>query len=91
VTLAPHTERVRHEAKVLRSQGNSIRVIAAELGVPRATVGGWLRGTTAQPSYSRVCFICGRSFTAKRSHARSCGRHGGWSWKEAIERLERDA
>jgi transcriptional regulator with XRE-family HTH domain len=77
--------------KVLRSQGNSIRVIAAELGVPRATVGGWLRGTTAQPSYSRVCFICGRSFTAKRSHARSCGRHGGWSWKEAIERLERDA
>jgi len=31
----------------LRDEGASIRAIAAELGIPRATVGGWLRGAPA--------------------------------------------
>jgi transcriptional regulator with XRE-family HTH domain len=83
VKLDPHTERARHEAKVLRSQGNSVRVIATKLGVPRATVGDWLRGTAARPTYSRVCFICGATFTAARSHAKACPHHNGEQWKAA--------
>jgi Homeodomain-like domain len=50
---------MRERAQELRAAGYSIRAIAAELGVPKSTVGDWLRG----PAVSRPA----RSFGGESS------------------------
>lgn len=46
-TRCRHNETLRFRAEELRWEGLSVRAIALELGVPRSTVGGWLRGELA--------------------------------------------
>jgi transposase len=69
-------------AFVLRAQGKSIRVIAAELGVARSTVGGWLRYVGQEPLYDKCCERCGANFQASRSHARLCAEWCCRHWRE---------
>jgi len=56
--------RPRGQAEALRAEGRTIRHIAAELNLPRSTVGDWLIRSTghAQP---KPCRICGRSTTSR--------------------------
>lgn len=71
----PHEARYAEQydkAHVLRAQGKSIRVIADELGVPKSTVGGWLRYTREAPVYNIVCKGCGAEVAKSRPHASSC-------------------
>jgi hypothetical protein len=58
---------------MLRREGASIRVIAGTLGVPRSTVGDWLRDSAVEPQYVKTCW-CGERFLSHRSHAMSCSK-----------------
>ena len=49
-----HAERVRETARRLRREGKTVTQIAAELGVPRSTVGGYVRGVEV----TRYCLLC---------------------------------
>lgn len=63
---------LRHQACLLRHQGDSVRVIADTLGVPRATVGGWVRGIAVETAMVRYCQHCGGAFLASRSDQKWC-------------------
>jgi hypothetical protein len=69
--MTVYRESVKGRARVLRQEGASIRVIAGTLGVPKSTVGNWLRDSAAEPQYVKTCW-CGTPFLAHRSHAMSC-------------------
>lgn len=61
-------------ARFLKSNGDSVRTIAAKLGVPRATVGDWVRGMNVEATYHVDCqgAGCTERFTALRPFARFC-------------------
>lgn len=67
-SVGPRTER----ALELRATGASITVIAAQMALPRTTVGKLLRGIGA-PSYRVICEVCGTVTDSARRHARYCG------------------
>jgi transcriptional regulator with XRE-family HTH domain len=68
----PYPPGTINTARALRREGKSIRTIAAELGVPRATVGDWLRGF-GEPMYVKTCW-CGQTFVSRLADAKSCSR-----------------
>jgi len=68
----PHPESVRATARRLRREGLSIRMISAQIGVPAATVGVWLRGE-GQVALIKTCW-CGERFISRSWKARSCSR-----------------
>lgn len=55
-------DRLRSIARSRRREGATVRAIAAEIGVPRATVGDWVRGIEGE--YVFRCGLCGESFVA---------------------------
>jgi transcriptional regulator with XRE-family HTH domain len=59
-----HTESVRSRVLGLRrTRGWSLTQIAAETGLPRSTIGEWLRGVGPRGgAYSYVCAECGTEF-----------------------------
>jgi transcriptional regulator with XRE-family HTH domain len=71
---------VINTARALRREGKSIRAIAAELGVPRATVGDWLRDF-GEPMYVKTCW-CGQVFVARLADAKNCSKaHQDKRWR----------
>jgi hypothetical protein len=64
-------ERAKANALGLRANGLSIRQIADRLGVPRATVAGWLRGR-GEWYEVRECELCGERFIAATARQRFC-------------------
>src|SRR5687768_13374971 len=64
-------ERERANANRLRAEGLSIAEIAARLGVPRGTVGGWLRGK-GERWLIRECALCGERFVTHTALQRYC-------------------
>lgn len=67
-----YTDVKRREARVLRAQGDSVTVIARTLGVPRSTVGDWVRGMAEQAAMIRYCAWCGDAFLSQRCDRRFC-------------------
>ena len=66
-------ERAKANALGLRANGLTIVRIAERLGVPRATVGGWLRGC-GEWYEVRECELCGERFIAASGRQRFCTR-----------------
>ena len=66
-------ERAKANANALRANGLTIARIADRLGVPRATVGGWLRGR-GEWYEVRECALCGERFIAASGRQRFCTR-----------------
>jgi Homeodomain-like domain len=66
-------ERANANAHKLRADGLSIRQIADRLGVPKGTVGGWLRGR-GEWYEVRECELCGERFIAASGRQRFCTR-----------------
>ncbi len=66
-------ERAKANAHALRANGLTIAEIADRLGVPRATVGGWLRGR-GEWYEVRECALCGERFIAVSGRQRFCTR-----------------
>ena len=64
-------ERAKANALGLRANGLSIRQIADRLGVPKGTVGGWLRGR-GEWYEIRTCELCGERFIAAVGLQRFC-------------------
>jgi hypothetical protein len=64
-------ERAKANAFALRANGLSIREVAERLGVPKGTVGGWLRGRGEWYAI-RECELCGERFIAASSQQRFC-------------------
>jgi hypothetical protein len=64
-------ERAKANALALRANGLTIKQIAEHLGVPKATVGGWLRGR-GEWYEVRECALCGESFIAAHGRQRFC-------------------
>jgi hypothetical protein len=63
---------LRDVALVLRLDHDlSIRTISQRLGVPRSTVGGWLRDVGETREW-RECRLCGEHFTFVSSKKRFC-------------------
>jgi IS30 family transposase len=63
---------LRNRARLIRLQeGLSARAIAARLGVPRATVGDWIKGI-GETRHDYQCGRCGQHTYRLRSHARYC-------------------
>lgn len=62
---------MRERALFLRSNGEPIWGIADKLGIPRSTVGGWLKGIGATEHFLK-CLLCGERFAANRSHKKFC-------------------
>ena len=70
-------ERAKANALGLRADGLSISEIAERLGVPRGTVGGWLRGR-GEWYEIRECRLCGERFIAASGRQRFCApAHAG--------------
>lgn len=74
--MNPHPEGLRERARFMRRNGDSLRVIEAQLGVHYSTVGDWTRGMLDEPTYFRECAApgCFVTFTCNRSHKRYCSR-----------------
>lgn len=66
-------ERAKANALGLHANGLSIRQIADRLGVPKGTVGGWLRGR-GEWYEVRVCELCGERFIPASGCQRFCTR-----------------
>jgi hypothetical protein len=64
-------ERAKANAHKLRANGLSIRQIAARLGVPKGTVGDWLRGR-GEWYEVRECELCGERFIPATGRQRFC-------------------
>lgn len=62
---------VREIARRLRREGMTVTQIAVELGVPRSTAGGYVRGVEAP----RYCLLCGDP--AMGEYASFCSRAHG--------------
>lgn len=80
MTRGPHPEPVKGTARRLRREGLSIHAIAERLGVPRSTVGDWLRGTGGT-MHIRTCW-CGERFVARNTNGVYCSpahARKGWS------------
>jgi hypothetical protein len=96
VTYPPE---LRQRAKELRKHGLLIRVIAAELGVPKPTVTRWLnpkleaRGRTRarrlKYAKKRRCPACGGKRADTASLCKSCSRAGQryWTRERIVEAL----
>ena len=65
-----YPESTKATARRLRREGLSISLVAREMGIPRATVGKWLRGE-GETRILKVCW-CGERFYAASDKARSC-------------------
>jgi Homeodomain-like domain len=89
-------ERARANAYRLRSQGLSIVEVADRLGVPRGTVGAWLRGC-GERCLIRACALCGERFVTDTALRRFCCRGHQAKHKRlygrptGVERLQRRA
>ena len=59
-------------ARRLAREGESVRTIAARLGVPRGTVGDWTRGIDALRHFT--CDHCGDRFTFERTSSSTPSR-----------------
>jgi hypothetical protein len=66
-----HREWAKANALGLRANGLSIRQIADRLGVPKGTVGEWLRGR-GEWYEVRECALCGERFIAAAGKQRFC-------------------
>jgi Homeodomain-like domain len=66
-------ERARANALGLRASGLSIRQIADRLGVPKGTVGDWVRGR-GEWYEVRGCELCGERFIPAGGRQRFCSR-----------------
>jgi hypothetical protein len=66
-------ERAKANAHALRANGLTIAQIAARIGVPKATVGGWLRGR-GEWYEVRECALCGERFIPASGRQRFCTR-----------------
>jgi hypothetical protein len=66
-------ERLKANALGLRANGLSIRQIAERLGVPKGTVGGWLRGR-GEWYEVRECELCGERYIPATGRQRFCTR-----------------
>jgi hypothetical protein len=64
-------ERERANANALRANGLSISQVADKLGVPRGTIGDWLRGR-GEWYEVRDCELCGERFIAGHGAQRFC-------------------
>jgi transcriptional regulator with XRE-family HTH domain len=64
-------ERAKANALALRANGLSISQVAERLGVPRGTVGQWLRGR-GEWYEVRECRLCGERFIAGSGIHRFC-------------------
>jgi Homeodomain-like domain len=69
-------ERAKANAHALRANGLSIRQIADRLGVPKGTVGGWLRGR-GEWYEVRECELCGERFIPASGRQRFCTPYHG--------------
>jgi hypothetical protein len=65
------SERAKANAVALRANGLSISKVAEQLGVPRGTVGEWLRGR-GEWYEIRECRLCGERFIAASGIHRFC-------------------
>ena len=66
-------ERAKANALALRANGLTIAQVAERLGVPKASVGGWLRGR-GEWYEVRECALCGKPFIAASGRQRFCTR-----------------
>lgn len=94
-----HAPELRDRAKELRKQGLLIRVIAEEIGVPKATVTRWLnptfekreRGRARRRKYSKKykCPACGRRMSDRSKLCLSCShaRQRRWTRERIIEAI----
>jgi hypothetical protein len=69
-------EHVRQTVLRLRREGESVRTIAKQLGVPKSTVGDWIRGQ-GEPRFLNTCW-CGERFYSTRWDALSCSPEHSW-------------
>lgn len=63
---------LKERAKVLKAQGDSVRVIADALGVGKSAVGDWVCGMHEEPAMLKYCAKCGDAFLACRSDSTRC-------------------
>jgi hypothetical protein len=66
-------ERAKANAHALRANGLTIAQIADRIGVPKANVGGWLRGRGEWYDV-RECELCGEPFIPGNGRQRFCTR-----------------
>jgi hypothetical protein len=65
-----YPEGTKATARRFYREGLSVRQIAANLGVGKSAVAGWVRGLDRGPLV-KTCW-CGEKFTTTRAHALSC-------------------